>query len=114
MCYVVVAVVLVVVHTNRLLDVVIVRFLPFTCVTGLLLLPLVRQLLAQMAAARERTYSVYSVSQYEGKKTQEKKRNSRKERTCRMRTNDGLFFSSSFLNNVVSSSNTVEIIRTVQ
>lgn len=73
-CYVVVAVVVVVVavHTIRLLDVVTVWFLPFTYVTGLLLL-VVRQLLAQMSTTREGANVICSVSQ-----SDERKKNTRK------------------------------------
>jgi len=72
MCCVVVAAV-VTMHTITLLDVGTMRFLPFTYTTGLLLLSFTRHLLAQMATARERTYTVCSVSQYEGKKCKKKK-----------------------------------------
>jgi hypothetical protein len=48
-----------------------------------------------MATTRERTYSICSVSQYKGKEVQAK--NSRKERACRMRANDNLFFFFSLL-----------------
>ncbi len=72
MCCFVIAVVVAAMHTIRLLDVVTMRFLPFTYATALLLLPFVRQLLAQMATTRERTYSVCSVSQSEGKNVRKK------------------------------------------
>jgi len=93
MCCVVVAAV-VTVHTITLLDVGTMRFLPFTHTTGLLLLSFARDLLAQMVKTRERTYSVCSVSQYEGKNA--RKKNTKKERTYKMRTNDALFFFSHF------------------
>ncbi len=78
-CCFVVAVILQAMQTIRFLDVLQCGFLPFTYTTVLLLLFLVRQLLAQMAMLRKRTYSlsVLSVNMTRKKKALKKKEHTR-------------------------------------